>query len=312
MNLNKKKVLVTGGAGFIGSNLVMAIQEKYPTAEITVIDDFSSGHFENLLGFRGDVIANSIVDMNLEKYLPDLDVVFHQAALTDTILSRSEQQKMIYDNVEGFRNLLNYCLSHNTHLIYASASGVYGNSPPPMKVGKGEVPVNAYAFSKLIEDNITQKYFNSFEKRNLKLVGLRYFIVYGPREAYKITEKKGSLIWKLYSRMKKRERPIVFGDGEQKRDFVYVKDVVKANLLSLEAKRNGIFNIGTGKAISVNETIDILNKFLGTNLEPEYQENPFKDSYQYYTEPDIAETKEALGYEPEYTLEQGVRDYLKP
>ena len=311
MDLNKKKVLVTGGAGFIGSNLTMEIQQRYPEAEISVIDDFSSGHFENLEGFKGDVIATSVVNFNIEKYFPNLDVIFHQAAITDTILSRTEQQKVIYENVEGFRNILNYCLLNNTHLVYASSSGVYGNSTPPMKVGKGEIPVNAYAFSKLIEDNIARKYFNTFRQKNLKLVGLRYFVAYGPKEYYKITEKKGSLIWKLYARMKKGKKPIVFGDGRQKRDFIYVKDIARANLLSLEAKRNGIFNIGTGKAISVNEVVDILNKFLGTNWDPEYQENPFADSYQYFTEPDITETIEALNWKPKYTLEEGIRDYLK-
>jgi len=312
MDLNKKKILITGGAGFIGANLVLEIQEKYPGAEIFVIDNFSSGHFQNLSGFKGDVIANNLLNVDLDKSFPELDVIFHQAAITDTIISRDEEQKVIYENIEGFRNLLNYALSHNTHLIYASASGVYGNSAPPMKVGEGEYPVNAYAFSKLIQDNIAKKYFYLFEKKNLKLVGLRYFVVYGPKEYYKVTEKKGSLIWKLYSRMKKGKSPIVFGDGKQKRDFIYVKDIVRANLLSLNSKLNGLFNIGTGKAISVNETVDILNKFLGTNLKPEYQENPFKDSYQYYTEADITTTKKYLNWEPEYNLEQGIKDYLKP
>lgn len=310
MDLNKKKILVTGGAGFIGSNLVMEIQEKYPEAEITVLDNFSAGYFENLTGFKGDIIAVNIININLEKYFPNLDVVFHQAAITDTILPRTEQQKVIYENIESFRNVLNYCLSHQCNLIYASSSAIYGRSTPPMKVGKGEFPLSAYGFSKLIIDNIARRSFNHF--KNNKLVGLRYFIVYGPREFYKVTETRGSSIWKFYSQMKKGKRPILFGDGEQKRDFVYTKDAVKANLLSLEAKRNGIFNIGGGKATSFNEVVNILNKFLGTNLEPEYQENPFKESYQYWSEADLTETKEVLGYEPEYTLEQGIRDYLKP
>jgi len=310
MDLNKKKILVTGGAGFIGSNLVMEIQEKYPEAEITVLDNFSAGYFENLTGFKGDIIAVNIININLEKYFPNLDVVFHQAAITDTILPRTEQQKVIYENIESFRNVLNYCLSHQCNLIYASSSAIYGRSTPPMKVGKGEFPLSAYGFSKLIIDNIARRSFNHF--KNNKLVGLRYFIVYGPREFYKVTETRGSLIWKFYSQMKTGKRPILFDNGKQKRDFVYTKDAVRANLLSLEAKRNGIFNIGVGKAISFNEVVNTLNKFLGTNLEPVYQENPFKESYQYWSEADLTETKEVLGYEPEYTLEQGIRDYLKP
>ncbi|MBU3918303.1 NAD-dependent epimerase/dehydratase family protein [Patescibacteria group bacterium] len=309
MDLNKKKILITGGAGFIGSNLVMTIQEKYPEAEIFVIDNFSSGHFQNLSGFKGDIVAANILDIDLEKDFLDLDIIFHQAAITDTIISRDEERKVIYENIESFRRILDYALSHNTHLVYASSSGVYGNSPAPMKVGEGELPLNAYSFSKLIIDNIARKYFNLFGEK--KLVGLRYFIVYGPNEKYKVTETKGSLIWKFYSEMKKGKRPMLFDGGKQKRDFVYVKDVVNSNLLALDAKRNGIFNIGTGKAIIFNEVINILNKFIGTNLEPEYQINSFKDSYQYYTEADIVSTKKYLNWEPEYTLEQGIRDYLK-
>jgi len=312
MDLNKKKVLITGGAGFIGSNLVMEVQEKYPKAEIFVIDNLSSGNSKNLLGFKGDIITDSILNVNLDRIFPKLDVIFHQAAITDTIIPKNEEQKVIYENVESFRRILDYAFSHNTHLIYASSSGIYGNSTPPMKVGQGENPLNAYAVSKLIQDNIARKYFDLFEKKNLKLVGLRYFIVYGPKEYYKVTKEKGSLIWKFYTQMKEGKRPVLFDNGKQKRDFVYVKDVTEINLLSLETKRNGIFNVGTGKAINFNKIINILNKFLKTNLQPEYQENPFKDSYQYYTEADIAETKELLNWKPKYTLEQGIKDYLNP
>ena len=312
MDLNKKKVLITGGAGFIGANLVMEIQEKYPKAEIFVIDNLSSGNFRNLSEFKGDIIVDNILNIDLDKSFPQLDVIFHQAAITDTIIPKNEEQKVIYENVESFRRILDYALSHNTHLIYASTSGIYGNSTPPMKVDKEEYPLNAYAFSKLIQDNIAKKYFDLFEKKNLKLVGLRYFIVYGPKEYYKVTKEKGSLIWKFYSQMKEGKKPVLFGDGKQKRDFVYVKDVTEINFLSLETKRNGIFNVGTGKAITFNEIINILNKCLKTDLEPKYQENPFKDSYQYYTEADISTAKEYLNWEPKYTFEQGIRDYLKP
>ncbi len=306
MDLNNKKILITGGAGFIGSNLVMEIQKKYPAAEITVIDNFFSGHFDNLKEFRGDFILGNIANFDLNKYFTHLDVIFHQAAISDTIFP--DYQKVVFENIEGFRNVLNFALSHKSDFVYASSSAVYGKRAKLMKVGDEEFPESYYGFSKLIADNIARKHFSSAKN---KIIGLRYFIVYGPRETHKITETRGSLIWKLYSQIKEGKQPVLFGDGEQKRDFVYVKDVVKANILALQAKRNGIFNVGTGNAIAFNEVVNVLNKILETNMKPEYKDNPYKESYQYYSKADLTETKEVLGYYPEYNLEQGIRDYLK-
>lgn len=306
MDLNKKKILVTGGAGFIGSNLVMEIQEKFPEAEITVLDNLSSGHPENLEGFRGDFIKADIATFDLDKYFSKIDVIFHEAAITDTV--STDREKIIFENTEGFRNVLKFSLSDNAILIYASSSAVYGKTSFPMRVGFFEDPLSTYGLSKFIADNIAREHFNSAKE---KIIGLRYFLTYGPRELLKITETRGSFILKTFLKMKEGKRPVIFGDGTQKRDFVYVKDVVKATLLALEAKRSGIFNVGSGRAVSFNEVVAIFNNFLGTNLKPEYIENPYKDIYQYYTCADLVETKEFLGYMPEYNLEGGIRDYLK-
>ncbi|AAC06623.1 ADP-glyceromanno-heptose 6-epimerase [Aquifex aeolicus] len=300
------KFLITGGAGFIGSNLAFALQERYPEAKIYVLDNFSSGHFKNLIGFKGQVITGDISDPSLWDYVRKnfhFDVIFHEAAITDTTVE--DQYFMMKTNADSFRYILDLAVEWNAKVIYASSAGVYGNSPPPMREDKGLEPENIYGFSKLMMDHIAMDYMERYPEMNI--VGLRYFNVYGPREDYK--GKTASMIYQLAVKMIKGERPRLFKWGEQRRDFVYIKDVIKANLLALEKNVSGIFNVGTGRARSFNEIVSILNKELGTNYEIEYFDCPY-DFYQKFTEADLTKIREALGYEPEYSLEEGIKDYL--
>ncbi len=301
------RILITGGAGFIGSNIAFALQDRYPSARIYTLDNFSSGHFKNLIGYKGEVITGDIKDRQLWEYLRrnfHFDVVFHEAAITDTTVM--DQKLMMETNADSFRYLLDASQEWGAKVIYASSAGVYGNTPPPMREDAGLEPENIYGFSKLMMDRIALDYMNRFPE--MRIIGFRYFNVYGPRESYK--GKSASMIYQLAVKMKKGENPRIFKWGEQKRDFVYIKDVVKANLLAMEKDLSGIFNIATGKARSFNEIIEILNRELGKNLETEYFDCPY-DFYQEFTQADITKARELLGYEPEYTLEEGIRDYLK-
>ncbi len=304
--MKNKKILITGGAGFIGANLTLTLQETYPDNEYFVIDDFRSGDFKNLIGFRGEVIPEDVCKVDLDYYFPEgVDVIFHQAATVDTTIK--DQKEMLGNNVGGFKKVLNFALKNKARLIYASSGVVYGSSQPPMKVGRGEKPLNVYGFSKLVCDNIARRFFDKY-KDNV-IVGLRYFNVYGPGESHK--GEMASMIYKLYSQMKKEERPKLFKYGEQKRDHVYIKDVVKANILALKAKKSCIVNIGRGKAVSFNEIVEKLNNFLGTNLKPQYIDNPCKPNFQELTTADLTETKEFLGYVPDYDIEKGIKDYFE-
>ncbi len=295
------KILITGGAGFIGSNLALALQEKYPENHYFIIDNFSSGNFSNLSGFKGDVLSADIAKIDLRRHFDKLDVIFHQAAITDTTVL--DKNKMMAVNVDGFKNVVEFAVSCNAKLIYASSAAVYGHSKPPMVVGENEKPANIYGLSKLAADNIARKYF-----ARLSVIGLRYFNVYGPREEYK--GKMASMIWQLYLQMKEGKAPRIFKYGEQKRDQVYVKDIVQANLLALKAKKSGIFNVGTGRAASFNDIVENLNQVLDTSLEPSYFDNPYKH-YQEETEADLKDTKKILGYISEYDIKKGIKDYLK-
>ncbi len=300
------RILITGGAGFIGSNLALTLQEKLPFARIYVLDNFSSGHFRNLTGFKGEVITGDVRDRELWSFLRGrfaFDVIFHEAALTDTTVE--DQRLMMETNADSLRYLLEAALDWNAKVIYASSAGVYGNTPPPMREDRGLEPENIYGFSKLMMDRIAQDYMERFPE--LRIVGLRYFNVYGPRESYK--GRSASMIYQLALKILHGQKPKLFKWGEQKRDFVYVKDVVRANLLALERDVSGVFNIGTGRARSFNEIMEILNRELGTDYEPDYFDCPY-DFYQEHTEADISRARDQLGYEPAYSLEEGIREYL--
>ena len=300
---SKKKYLVTGGAGFIGSNIAKTLEAQ--GHEVTVIDDFSkNGHFKNLIGFKGNVIA-----ADLFEYLPEndyFDAIFHEAAITDTTVM--DQKQMMEQNVEAFRNLLDYAAENEIpKVIYASSAATYGNGAVPMKESQPTHPENVYGFSKVIDDNVARLF--SHDHQDMKIIGLRYFNVFGPGEDYK--GKMASMVYQLYNQMKAGQRPRVFKYGEQMRDFVYVKDVVKANLCALQnGKETAVYNCATGIARSYNDVIKCLNHELGTNLEPDYIDNPYP-FFQNKTEADMNLAWEKIGYKPDFTLETAIADYVK-
>ncbi len=303
-NKAKKKYLVTGGAGFIGSNIAKTLEAQ--GHDVTVLDDFTkNGHFKNLIGFKGDVIT-----ADLFEYIPAgmyFDAIFHEAAITDTTVM--DQKAMMEQNVEAFKNLLNFAADNGIKkVVYASSAATYGNGPVPNVETQPTHPENVYGFSKAIMDNVARQFVA--ENHDMTVIGLRYFNVYGPGEYYK--GKMASMIYQLYLQMKQGKRPRVFKMGEQQRDFVYVKDIVKINLCALNnGKESGVYNAATGIPRNFNEIIACLNKEMGTNLEPEYFENPYKEFFQVKTQADITKSTEKLGYTPDYTLESGIADYVK-
>ena len=300
MNL---KILITGGAGFIGSNLVSALEDK--GYELSIIDNLSSGNPENLQGFKGTVIDGDIAALDLISQFKEkkFDIIFHQAAITDTTFS--DDKEMFRVNVEGFRNILNFAQSIKAKLIYASSAGVYGKGKIPMKEGQKPSPLNAYALSKKMMDGIAEK---EMKKADIAIIGLRYFNVYGPGEKYK--GKSASMIYQLYKQMEKNKRPRIFKWGGQKRDFIYVKDVVQANFKAMEMDKSCVVNVGTGAAVTFNETIEILNRVLGTNYETEYFDNPY-GFYQNETQADTSLAGKFLGFKAKFDVEGGIRDYFR-
>src|SRR6188472_3048476 len=265
MTTSKPKFIITGGAGFIGSNLTLALQEKFPHAHLTVIDDFRSGDFKNLAGYRGDFVAADMARLNWKEQFGDeqFDVIFHMASITDT--TDHNQFRQTHDNVESFRRLLNFARPNKSRIVYASSASTYGSVTGASSESEVAAPKNVYAFSKVIMDNIARR--AASEDDDWILVGLRFFNVYGPREAHKGVP--ASMIYHLSQQMTAGKRPRIFKFGEQQRDFVYVKDIVQGCLRAMESQKSGIYNLGSGVTRSFNDLIEILNKSLGRNFEPE-------------------------------------------
>jgi ADP-L-glycero-D-manno-heptose 6-epimerase len=294
------RVLVTGAAGFIGSNLIKRLEAI--GYEATGVDDFSSATWKNLRGFRGDVVTAELSqDLSPLRRLGAFDVIFHQASITDTTVH--DQRRMMTNNVEAFRQLLDWAVETKARVVWASSCSIYGQGAVPMKESQPSDPLNVYAFSKWIMENLARRYESRLAH---PIVGLRYSNVYGPGEDHK--GKFASMIHQLAKQMRAGKRPRVFTAGQQKRDFVYIDDVVQANLKAMNASQSGVFNAGAGNAWSFNEVISELNRVLGTDLPPEYFENPYNFT-QDWTQTDLTESRRVLGYEPQFDLRRGVDAY---
>ena len=317
-DLKGKTILITGGAGFIGSNLAFYFQKNHPNAKVVVLDSFRSGetlsngnlksfgHFKNLLGFKGEIISG---DINDKKLLNDLEVnykfdyIFHEAAISDTTVQ--EQDLMIKTNVNAYKDLLDLAVKHDANMIYASSAATYGNAESPQRVGR-EAPNNVYGFSKLSMDHLSRDYI---KKVGIRIVGLRYFNVYGANEYFK--NSTASMVLQFGHQLLAGKNPRLFeGSDKILRDFIYIEDIIQANIKAMHPKKSGVYNVGTGKARSFQDIVNILQKELGTSQKYEYIPNPFIGSYQFHTEANIETTRELLDYEPRYEMEEGIASYV--
>jgi ADP-L-glycero-D-manno-heptose 6-epimerase len=318
INFNEKTILITGGAGFIGSNLAFHFQDNFPDATVIVFDCFRSGdtfsnenlksfgNYKNLLGFNGIVVSGNINDPNALKALEicyKFDYIFHQAAISDTTVT--EQDILIKTNVNAFEDLLKIAIKHGANMVYASSAATYGDSNR-FEVGY-EQPNNAYGFSKVIMENVAAKYIKSGV--DISIVGLKYFNVYGPREYFKNTT--ASMVVQFGHQILGGKPPRLF-EGSKKilRDFIFIDDIIQANIKACNSNQSGVYNVGTGKARSFEDIVNILQKELDIDIGKEYIPNPFVVSYQFFTKANIDTTKESLGYEPKFDIENGIKVYV--
>lgn len=293
------KCLVTGGAGFIGSNLAIELEKQ--GYEVTVLDNLLTGNKENLDGFNGKFLG---LDVSKDFEIDDeFDVIFHEAAITDPRFEDDEET--VRANIEGFKNIIELAKKNNSKLIYASTAGLYGNGKVPMEESQEKEILSAYGKSKLEMDNMAEKMF-----KEMHIVGLRYFNVFGPREKNK--GRPASMIYHLGKQIREGKFPRIFKYGEQKRDHIYVKDVVDATIKAVDAKKSGIYNVGTGIATDFNELVKILNIVLGKNNEPEYFDMPYDPkTYQNNTQADTNKAEEFLNFKSKWGLKEGIKDYME-
>ena len=314
INFNNKTILITGGAGFIGSNLAFYFQNNYPESHIVIFDCFrngellsngnlqSFGHYKNLIGFKGDVICGNINNKRDIASLNDykFDYIFHQAAISDT---RAYNQELVFQtNINSFYDFIQIAKKNNSILIYASSAATYGSLPSPQKIGI-ESPENPYGYSKFAMDQIAYRFRN-----DIQVIGLRYFNVYGNKEFYK--GKTSSMVIQLGHQILSNKPPKLFkGSDKIFRDFIFIDDVIQANLKACQSKSSGVFNVGTGIPRSFQDIADLLQLELGTEMETDYFLNPY-EGYQMHTQADITLTKEKLGFKPIMTLESGIKSYI--
>ncbi|MHC1566277.1 MAG: SDR family oxidoreductase [Candidatus Syntropharchaeia archaeon] len=302
------KVVITGGCGFIGSNLAHELMNEN---EVIVIDDLSTGRIENIANLKNSenfkFVRGSITDLNLLKQVfKDVDYVFHQAAIPSVQRSVENPIATNEANINGTLNVLLAARDSGVKkVIYASSSSVYGDTPIlPKREDMKPNPKSPYAVSKLVGEYYCKVFSEVY---GLKTVCLRYFNVYGPKQdPY---SEYAAVIPRFITRALNDQPPVIFGDGNQTRDFTFVKDVVKANILAMEKNVEGVFNIACGNRISIKELANKILEIMGLKLSP-VCDKPRPGDIR-HSLADISLARERLGYVPEYDLEKGLEVTIK-
>lgn len=292
--------VVTGGAGFIGNNIVkLLVNEGH---SVTVIDNLHSSKVESLESINNKIKFENVDILNFDKMesiLSNCDGIFHEAALVSVPESFENEEQYFDVNVKGTKNIFEIATKYHKRVIYASSSSVYGNpNHIPIKENSNRKTFNPYALTKLKAELLAEQ----FTKNGLEVLGLRYFNVYGIGQ----TSTYAGVITQFLRNLNKNKPPIVNGDGNQLRDFIHVDDVAKANLIAMQSKiKNGFFNIGSGRDISILELAKIMINISGLDLKFVFAPLPNGDVK--LSQADTSLSKKLLGWESSIPFEEGLK-----
>ena len=301
------KVLVTGGAGFIGSNIVRSLLED--GHEVVVLDNLHTGNRKNLAGLDLTVVEGSVSDiLELRDRIGGVDGIFHQGVFSSSPMYRKDPF-LVAEALKGMIALLEFARGAGAPVVFASTSSLYNGLEPPHREDMIPLVTDYYTEARYAMERIAELYW---KLHGVRTVALRYFSIYGPHEEYK--GKYANIVSQFLWDLAEGKAPVIFGDGSQTRDFVFVEDVVRANRLAMDRLRSGriefdVFNVGTGRNVSFNEVIRMLNAALGKDIQPEYVPNPIKN-YVAHTKADTSKAERVLGFRAKVSLEEGIRKLI--
>ncbi|MCK5491440.1 MAG: GDP-mannose 4,6-dehydratase [Candidatus Pacebacteria bacterium] len=294
------KILVTGGAGFIGSNLVHdLVNEDY---EVIVVDNLSTGSLDNISDIIDKIkfIKTSCAEVLKIEELKDLDGIYHYGIPSTTQLYRDDRS-LVGRAVNEFIEILELAKREDCKVVYASSSSVYNGNMPPFHEKMTVHVKDFYTEARYLMERVAKLYDDFY---GIRSVGFRFFSVYGPREEAK--KNFANLISQFLWDMKKGKSPLIYGDGTQTRDFTYVDDINCGFKLGMESDIDGdVFNLGTGKCYSLNKLVDILNEVLDMDIKPVYKKNPIQN-YVQETLADASKAREHFGFKPKVHLKEGI------
>jgi len=300
------RVLVTGGLGFIGSNLTAKLVED--GHEVVIIDNLLLGRYENVEKVRDKItiIEGDINNKEDMAKVGQIEVIFHLAASSSAPMFEKDLKGAYLNNIIGHVAILEYAKEVGAKkVVYASTSSIYGNNPTPLRESDNVVPPNYYSVTKFAQEHTS----HIFSRVNgLEIIGFRFMSVYGPNEKSKghFANLVSQFIWDMVE----GKSPVLYGDGTQRRDFTFVGDIVQALILAMATEKtfgSEIFNIGSTKDYSLLEMVDIINDANNTDIKPELIPNPVKEGYVMTQLASLDKISKQLGYKPSVTLEQGIK-----
>ncbi|MEM0126890.1 MAG: NAD-dependent epimerase/dehydratase family protein [Thermoplasmatales archaeon] len=292
-----KKVLVTGGAGFIGSNIVNELKNEN---EVTVLDNLNTGRLENIENAMNDGVKFIKADVKeLSNFKEKFEIVFHLGFYSSSPMY-NRNPYLVGEVVSGMISVLEYCRKNDAQLVFSSTSSIYNGIDPPHREDCIPRVTDYYTEARIASERLGELYHRLY---GLNVAGMRFFSVYGYNDIGK--GQYANLITQFMVEIKNGRQPVIYGDGTQRRDFIFVTDVVDAVIRAASTKGFGIYNVGTGTSYSLNEIVEKLNTALNKNVRPKYVPMPIKN-YVMVTQADMTKSRTELGFFPKVDVDRGI------